>query len=169
MKIANRIRCFLLIGVLPIALGCASERENRLGQLNQRDPLLGEKIPNPNVPTGRDRYGSKEGRDPLLKAAAFDRDNSPLKMPEDRRATGSIAARDWTLGINANTDQLTSELQRFGAKVDPPTRTETGAYEVRVRVPSGPSGATSGYVGTGSSHLAALRDAYDQVKSDSQR
>ncbi len=149
--------------------GCANDRDARLSQLSKgraNDPLLGEKIPPPNVPTGREQYGSKDGRDPLLRADATGRDgsNEPLRIP-DRRPGAISTGRDLTLGTSATADQLTAELQQIGAKVYGPTRTETGSYEARVMVPSGPSGAMSGYVGGGATPTAALRDAYDQVRA----
>lgn len=138
-----------------------------------RDPLLGEKIPAPNVPTGRDQYGSKPGGDPLLRADAGrggyeplsrDGSNEPLRIP-DRRPGGVTTSRGLTLGSTATQDQLTAELQQVGAKLYGPSRTETGTYEVRVMVPNGSSGAMSGYVGGGPTPASAVRDAYEQVRA----
>jgi hypothetical protein len=146
-------------------VGCANDRDARLSQLDRgRDPLMG-KIPAPNVPTGRDQYGAKDTRDPLLRADATSRDgaNERLHIP-DRRPSGATASRELSLGSTATADQLTADLQQIGAKLYGPTRTETGSYEVRVLVPSGPSGASSGYVGGGATPTAALRDVYEQVR-----
>jgi hypothetical protein len=165
----------VLAGCAAVGLvGCASERDQRLAQLKGRDPLMGEKIPPPNVPTGRDQYGAKDGRDPLLRAdngrggydpVSRDGSNEPLRIP-DRRPGAVSTGRELTLGSTATADQLTAELQQIGAKVYAASRTETGSYEVRVMLPSS-SGAMSGYVGGGATPTAALRDAYDQVRSGS--
>jgi hypothetical protein len=171
---ARRLMVVLAAAALGLA-GCANDRDARLAQLdrNRRDPLLGDKIPSPDVPTGRDQYGSKNTRDPLLRAdnGTRDRDlvsrdgaNEPLRIP-DRRPGGSTTGRDLSLGSTATADQMKAELQQAGAKVYSPSRTETGSYEVRVMVPTGTSGAMSGYVGGGATPTAALRDAYEQVRS----
>lgn len=156
-------------------VGCASERDQRLSQLRDQnhDPLLG-KIPSPNVPTGRDQYGAKTVRDPLLRAdsggkkgydlASRDGANEPLRIP-DRRPTGGTASRELGSAATATADEMAAELKQAGAKVFPAGRTETGTYEVRVMVPSGPSGAMSGYVGGGATPTAALRDVYEQVRA----
>ena len=167
----------LVVAVAAVArglMGCANDRDQRMAQLDRsRDPLMGKHIPSPDVPTGRDQYGSKNTRDPLLRAdnGARDRDlvsrdgaNEPLRIP-DRRPAGSSTGRNLTLGSTATADQMTAELQQAGAKVYSPTRTETGTYEVRVVVPNPTTGASSGYVGGGATPTAALRDAYDQVRS----
>ncbi len=153
--------------------GCANDRDARMSQLEKgRDPLKGEHIKSPNVPTGRDQYGSKDGRDPLLRADAGKGggglelvSGGELYRSPDRRPTALSTGRDLTLGATATADQLTAELQQIGSKLYGPTRTETGSYEVRVMVPSGPSGASSGFVGGGATPTAALRDAYDQVRA----
>jgi hypothetical protein len=154
-------------------VGCANDRDARMSQLEKgRDPLKGEHIKSPNVPTGRDQYGSKGTPDPLLRADAGRGDGGlelvsagePYRSP-DRRPTALSTGRDLTLGATATADQLTAELQQIGGKLYGPTRTETGSYEVRVMVPSGPSGASSGFVGGGPTPTAALRDAYDQVRA----
>jgi hypothetical protein len=170
----RRTLAVLAGGALMALTGCANDRDARLSQLGRgRDPLLGEKIPSPNVPTGRDQYGSKNAGDPLLRADAgrggyepLSRDgaNEPLRIP-DRRPGGAVASRGLTLGSTATQDQLTAELQQAGAKLYGPSRTETGSYEVRVMVPNGGSGAMSGFVGGGATPTAALRDAYDQVRA----
>lgn len=161
-------RLLAVVGVVALA-GCASERDQRLSQLDRsRDPLMGKHIPSPDVPTGRDQYGSKNSRDPLLRADAGrggdDGANEPLRIP-DRRPGGTSTGRDLSAGSSATADQMTAELQRVGAKVYTASRTETGSYEVRVMVPTGGSGAMSGYVGGGATPTAALRDAYEQVRS----
>jgi hypothetical protein len=147
-----------------LAVGCAGEREHRIGMLNGSDPLLGEKIPSPNVPTGRDRYGLKDGRDPLMRADAGRRDleQSDLRIPDDRRPSGGFASRESA----GNPDMWKADLELTGAKVFSPTRTETGNYEVRVQVPTRSSGAMTGYVGVGATPTVALKDAYDQVRAD---
>lgn len=165
---ARRLVAVMAGGALIALAGCANDRDARLSQLEKgrRDPLKGEHIPPPNVPTGRDQYGSKTKADPLLRAdAGFSRDgaNEPLRIP-DRRPGGAVASRELTLGSTATADQLTAELQQIGAKIYGPTRTETGSYEARVMLPSA-SGATSGYVGGGATPTAALRDAYEQVRA----
>lgn len=163
-------------GALIALAGCANDRDARMAQLERgrgRDPLLGEKIPSPNLPTGRDQYGSKPKPDPLLRADAgrdgfdpFSRDgaNEPLRI-RDRRPGGATASRGLTLGSTATQEQLTAELQQVGAKLYGPSRTETGTYEVRVMVPTGSSGAMSGYVGGGSTPASAVGDAYEQVRA----
>ena len=169
-SLAVLVGCAVAVGLA----GCANDRDKRMAQLERgrtADPLLGEKIPPPNVPTGREQYGAKDGRDPLLRADArggfdpFSRDgsNEPLRIP-DRRPTGTAPGRELTLGSSATADQMTAELQQIGAKVYPPSRPETGSYDVRVMIPN-TSGAMSGYVGGGPTPTAALRDAYDQVRS----
>jgi hypothetical protein len=173
-----RNRALLLCSLAALlTVGCASEKDHRIGLMKGRDPLLGEKIPNPNVPTGRDSYGSKETRDPLIRvdagrtnpatpatlaAARTDAELSDLRIPDDRRANGGFASRE----AGANSDQFITELKRVGGKVSTPTRTETGTYEVRVRVPNGPSGSMTGYVGAGNTPVAALSDAYEQVRNE---
>jgi hypothetical protein len=160
------------------ATGCASERDNRVGMLKGRDPLMGEKIPPPNVPTGRDTYGIKDTRDPLIRAdagrsstrdtaaglAGGSRDEgiSDLRIPNDRRAGGGITSRD--AGGVTPTDQITSEVKRMGGKVFAAKETSSG-YEVRVQIPAGDSGAMTGFIGSGSTATAALRDAFDQVRA----
>lgn len=160
------------------AVGCASERDNRLGMLKGRDPLMGEKIPPPNVPTGRDTYGLKDGRDPLIRAAAGrsngldapatlaggtrDEGISDLRIPNDRRAGGGMTGRD--AGGVTPADQITAEVKRLGGKVFAPKETSSG-YEVRVQVPAGDSGAMTGFIGSGGTATAALRDAFDQVRA----
>lgn len=161
-------------GAFMVLAGCANDRDARLSQLDKgRDPLKGQHIPTPNVPTGRDQYGTKTKPDPLLRADAgrsgidlvsHDGANEPLRI-RDRRPGALSTGRDLTLGSTATADQLTAELQQIGAKVYGPTRTETGSYETRVMVPSGPSGAMSGFVGGGATPTAALRDAYEQVRA----
>jgi hypothetical protein len=175
LTVARRLVAVMAGGALVALAGCTSDRDARLSQLEKgrRDPLLSnEKIPPPNVPTGRDQYGSKNGRDPLLRADAgkggidlvsHDGANEPLRIP-DRRPGGAMASRELTLGSTATADQLTAELQQIGAKIYGPTRTETGSYEARVMLPS-TSGAMSGYVGGGATPTAALRDAYEQVRA----
>ncbi len=165
----------VLAGCAAVGLvGCASERDERLAQLKGRDPLKGNHIPSPDVPTGRDQYGAKPKPDPLLRAdggrggydpVSRDGSNEPLRIP-DRRPGAVSTGRELTLGATATADQLTAELQQIGAKVYTASRTETGSYEVRVMLPSS-SGAMSGYVGGGATPTAALRDAYDQVRSGS--
>lgn len=172
---------------LPVALfclvGCAGEKQARLSTLNGRDPLMGEKIPPPNVPTGRDRYGLKDGRDPILRADAGrtnpevaaalatgrprDPEQPDLRIPDDRRPAGGFASRG-SLAPSSGTpaEQLTKELEGYGVRVFSPTRTDAGGYEVRAQVPTGPTGAMSGYVGSGNSPVNALRDVYDQVRAD---
>ncbi len=159
------------------AVGCASERDNRLGVLKGRDPLMGEKIPPPNVPTGRDTYGIKDTRDPLIRAAAgrsggdtaaglaggsSDNSLSDLRIPNDRRSGGGMTSRD--AGGVTPTDQMTAEVKRLGGKVFAPKETTSG-YEVRVQIPAGDSGAMTGFVGSGSSPTSALRDAFEQVRA----
>jgi hypothetical protein len=158
-------------------VGCASERDNRIGMLKGRDPLMGEKIPPPNVPTGRDTYGIKDTRDPLIRAAAGrsggdtaaglaggSRDDgiSDLRIPTDRRAGGGITSRD--AGGVTPADQITAEVKRLGGKVFVPRET-SGGYEVKVQIPAGDSGAMTGFIGSGSTATAALRDAFDQVRA----
>ncbi|MCU0705943.1 MAG: hypothetical protein MUF18_18405 [Fimbriiglobus sp.] len=167
----------VLAGCVVVGLaGCAAERDHRLAQLSTRDPLKGDRIPPPNVPTGRDQYGAKDGRDPLLRAdaggrggidlASHDGANEPLRIPDRRPgAVATSASRELTLGSSATAEQLQSDLQNIGAKLYGPTRTETGSYEVRVVIPNGVSGATSGFTGGGATPTAALRDAYEQVRS----
>lgn len=172
-RLAVARRLLAVLGVVALA-GCASERDQRLSQLDRsRDPLMGKHIPSPDVPTGRDQYGSKNTRDPLLRAdtggggrdlASRDGADEPLRIP-DRRPGGTSTGRDLSSASNATADQMTAELQRAGAKVYTASRTETGSYEVRVMVPTGGSGAMSGYVGGGATPTAALRDAYEQVRS----
>lgn len=145
--------------------------------LKGRDPLMGEKIPSPNVPTGRDAYGLKDTRDPLIRADAGrtsldtpaalasgrrDSELSDLRIPDDRRPSGGFASRE----VGAMSDRFISELKKIGGKVSSPSRTETGAYEVKVQVPNGPSGSMTGYVGTGNTPVAALSNAYDQVRGE---
>lgn len=164
--------------VVACAAGCASERDNRLGMLKGRDPLMGEKIPPPNVPTGRDTYGIKDNRDPLIRAdagrsstrdtaaglAAGNRDDSlsDLRIPNDRRSGGGTASRD--AGGVTPTDQMTAEVKRLGGKVFAAKETSSG-YEVRVLVPAGDSGAMTGFIGSGNTATAALRDAFEQVRA----
>jgi hypothetical protein len=169
----------VLIGsaVVLFAVGCAGEKDHRIGMLKGRDPLMGEKIPSPNVPTGRDAYGLKDGRDPLIRADAGrtnpdspaalaggrrDTELAELRIPDDRRPSGGFASREQ----GASSDQFIAELKRIGGKVSSPTRTESGAYEVKAQVPNGPSGSMTGYIGTGNTPLAALKDAYDQVRAE---
>lgn len=159
------------------AAGCASERDNRIGMLKGRDPLMGEKIPPPNVPTGRDTYGLKDGRDPLIRAdagrsirdtaaglAGGSRDEgiSDLRIPNDRRSGGGMTSRD--AGGVTPTDQMTAEVKRLGGKVFAPKETTSG-YEVRVQIPAGDSGAMTGFIGAGTTATAALRDAFEQVRA----
>lgn len=170
---ARRLMVVLAAAALGLA-GCANDRDARLAQLGKdRDPLKGKHIPSPDVPTGRDQYGAKNTRDPLLRAdngtrdrdlASRDGANEPLRIP-DRRPGGVSTGRDLSLGSTATADQMKAELQQAGAKVYSPNRTETGNYEVRVMVPNGSGGAMSGYVGGGATPTAALRDAYEQVRA----
>ena len=153
----------VLLAVL--AVGCAAERDQRLAQLKSpppdRDPLKGQHITPPNVPTGRDQY-AKDRRDPLLRADARDDGTDPIRTP-DRRTGGNVTGRDLALGSAATAEQMTSELQKAGAKVGAATRGDHG-YEVRVEVPTR-DGAKSWYTGGGGTPAAALKDAYDQVRS----
>lgn len=155
----------LLVALAAVGLaGCANDRDQRLSQIKdpRRDPLLhNEKIPNPNLPTGRDTLAN-DRRDPLLRADA--RDDDPLFKSPDRRPTGGVTGRELTLGSSATPEQMTTELQKAGVKVGVPARTDTGGYEVRVDVPA-TNGARSGYVGGGSTPTAAIKDAYDQVRA----
>lgn len=162
----HRTRVVAFATAVVCAVGCAGEKQNRLASLNGRDPLMGEKIPPPNVPTGRDRYGMKDARDPILRADAtrnVDSGVSELRIADDRRPAGGLASRGTT---GTTVDQMTKDLERSGVRVFSPTRTETGGYEVRAQVPTGPTGAMSGYVGGGTTPAAALRDVYDQVRAD---
>jgi hypothetical protein len=165
--------CFFVL----FSVGCASEKEHRMGLFKGRDPLMGEKIPSPNVPVGKDAYGLKDTRDPLIRADAGrtnpepaaalvtgrrDMEQSDLRIADIRRPVGGLSARE-----SGNTaEQMNSEVKRIGGRVSSPTRTDNGGYEVRVQVPNGPSGAMTGYVGTGNTAAAALNDAYDQVRNE---
>ncbi len=155
---------FCLLAVL--AAGCASERDQRMAQLKsadpERDPLKGKHIPSPNIPTGRDSY-AKDKRDPFLRPLSVADDTpDPIRVP-DRRAGGSTTGRDLTLGSAATPEQMASELNKSGAKVGTATRGESG-YEVRVEVPTR-DGAKSWYTGGGPTAAAAMKDAYDQVRT----
>jgi hypothetical protein len=188
----------LLIGMVVLLCtltGCRSEREHRLSQLgrNGPDPLRGEMtIPSPNVPTGRDMFGSKESRDPLYRnggattateARGGNTADRPWR-PNWKSTPGALASGDGTAefsdlripkrdtsnpgtrgGSNDSTVTLTS-LERLGAKVFDPIRTENGVYEVRVQVPVNTSGAMSSYIGSGSTPAAALDHAYRQARND---
>jgi len=68
---------------------------------------------------------------------------------------------------NATPEQLTQELERAGARVSSPMRRDNG-YEVRVQTQAN-SGQLSSYTGAGTSAASALRDAYDQLRTDSKR
>ncbi len=182
----------LLCAGLMLNCGCKQEQEYRNQQLGRKDdPLLGKTIPNPNVPTGRETYGTKDSRDPLLRqqgqtsSLGRERGEQPNPWrPTWRSTPGALAYNDSptgefsdlripntnrggsTLDRTTNPDKALSELARLGAKVFKPVRTDSGQYEVRVQVPLDKSGAMSSYVGTGNSAQAALQDAYDQLWAD---
>lgn len=185
MDVSTRFRsrpcssAVVLLGLAVGGIGCAGERDSRLGMLKGADPLMGEKIPSPNVPTGRDTYGLKDNRDPLIRAAAGrtnpdtpatlaagrrDAEQSDLRIPDDRRPAGAVASRDG--GGEGSADQIVDAVKRRGGRVFSPRRTDAGAYEVRVQIPSGDSGAMTGFIGVGNTPTAALKDAYTQARTE---
>jgi len=139
------------------ATGCQIEKEQRDRQLAGPDPLKYERIQSPEVPTGRDRYGTKEKIDPFLRADS--------NLGEDRRSSGLAGRSRLAAPGDASADVLVKELEKLGAKVFQPSKVGSGS-EVRVNVPHSIQGAMSGYIGTGKTDAEALRDAYEQIRAD---
>ena len=155
-----------LMVFLGVAVGCQSEKQSRTDQLGGRDPFFGERIPNPNVPTSREK-ARESTRDPFLRSDRTkpERDYTDIRPGSDR--IGSSTGRMLNSSSNATPEQLTQELERAGARVSSPMRRDNG-YEVRVQTQAN-SGQLSSYTGAGTSAASALRDAYDQLRTDSKR
>jgi hypothetical protein len=147
-----------------LTVGCQSEKQTRNDQLKKQDPFLGERIPNPNVPTGRDR--KETPKDPLMRA---DKDRPKDEMFEvrpasDKKGSSLTSRSSLASSKGATPEQLKQDLERIGAKVYTPVHRENG-YDVRVQLQSA-TGALSSYTGTGSSADIALRDAYEQLRAE---
>jgi hypothetical protein len=148
---------WILIAMLTV--GCQSEKQVRNDQLNKRDPFLGERIPNPNVPTGRERKEST--KDPFLRA---DNEFIELRPGYDRKGSSLTSRSSLASSKGATPEQLKQDLERVGAKVYSPIHRENG-YEVRVQTQTA-KGVLSSYTGTGSTSAIALRDAYEQLRAE---
>lgn len=148
---------WMVLAVLTV--GCQSEKQVRNDQLNKRDPFLGERIPNPNVPTGRERKEST--KDPFFRA---DNDLIELRPGFDRKGSSLTSRSSLASSKGATPEQLKTDLERVGAKVFSPVHRDNG-YDVKVQTQSA-SGVLSSYTGTGSTSAVALRDAYDQLRAE---
>lgn len=148
---------WMVLAVLTV--GCQSEKQVRNDQLNKRDPFLGERIPNPNVPTGRERKEST--KDPFFRA-----DNGLIELRPgfDRKGSSLTSRSSLASSKGATPEQLKTDLERVGAKVFSPVHRDNG-YDVKIQTQSA-SGVLSSYTGTGSTSAVALRDAYDQLRAE---
>jgi hypothetical protein len=146
-----------------LTMGCQSEKQTRNDQLNKRDPFLGERIPNPNVPTGRER---KDTKDPFLRAERdkWKDDLIELRPGFDKKGSSLTSRSSLASSNGATPEQLKTDLERIGAKVFAPVHRDNG-FDVKVQTQS-PSGVLSSYTGSGSTAALALRDAYDQLRAE---
>jgi hypothetical protein len=64
-------------------------------------------------------------------------------------------------------EMLTEQLRKIGARPYAPVKLTNGDYEFRCAVPINDQGATRSYTGTGASPLAAVRNVYEQIRTDS--
>ncbi len=159
-----KVSIALMVTVLSLTVGCQSEKQVRNDQLNKRDPFLGERIPNPNVPTGRERKDT--AKDPFLRADRdrWNNDLIELRPGYDKKGSSLTSRSSLASSNGATPEQLKQDLERVGAKVYSPIRRENG-YDVRVQTQSA-SGVLSSYTGSGSTSAIALKDAYEQLRAE---
>ena len=161
-----------------------------------RDPLMGaDRIPPAGVPMpGKDGSYGAATRDPLFKGTAASRSGTkePFRLTEeftpaamavrgtdhadplvidDRRPTatptGGGGVRPAAGAVPAgNWEQLADELRRIGGKPFAPIKLPGGEYEFRCAVPLDTTGAMRQYTGVGATPLAAVTDAYEQVRAE---
>jgi|GEM_PF-1019185 len=88
----------------------------------------------------------------------------PLENNAKAIPTSTTGPAPRSLGLSV--DMLTEELRKIGGKPYAPVRLNNGQYEFRCSVPINDQGATRSYTGSGSTPLNAVRNVYEQIRTD---
>ena len=96
-------------------------------------------------------------------------DNLKMDEPPPRRGNENRNRHNRRNPRGGQHDQMLDELRKIGGRIYAPVKLPSGEYEFRCALPRNDSGALTTFTGTGSTQTAAVRDVFEQVRSDKNR